>query len=109
MQQNRPKSRLVDRRKAMYDITQGINETDLLLMSIDAELRRTSLDKFEQDLKSKNYDSAFDDIARLDKNFKDVDKKHLYGMIIDNVDKELEEIMSSTNEKSRQRRGSRVM
>ena len=93
--QNRPKSRLTDRRRALHDITKGINEADIFILNIDEEIRREGLVKFERELKLKNYDDAVEDI---EKNFqKNVDKQKLYGLIMENVDKELEEMMQSAN------------
>lgn len=92
---NRPKSRLVTRRRALHDITDGVDENDMFILTIDNELRTDNLNKIKRNLNEKNYDSAIDELARLTHKINKNDEDMLYSMVIDDLDKELQDLLKN--------------
>ena len=96
----RPKSRLESRRKALGNITDGIDQDDLFILTIDNELRADNLNKVRKSIIAKDYENAIDDIIKLNKKIKPDDEENLYSLVLEDLDSELKDILKPRDNKT---------
>ena len=86
----RPGSRIGSRRSAMHNITDGVDQIDMFMLSIDYELKLDNIKKIKNCLNNKNYDNAVDNVVKMDRKNDDED---MYSLILNDLDNELKEII----------------
>ena len=97
----RPKSRMDSRRSALGNITEGIDDSDFFILSIDNELRVENLNKVRKSIVTKNYDNAIDDIIKLNKKIKSDDEEQLYSLVLDELNNELMGILKQPSDNNK--------
>jgi hypothetical protein len=89
----RPESRMNSRRSALGNITEGIDQSDMLILTFDNELRVDNLNKVRKSIIKKDYDNAIDDIIKLNKKIKTDDEEQLYSLVLDDLNNEFMDLL----------------
>ena len=90
---SRPESRMNSRRSALANITEGIDQSDMFILSFDSDIRMDNINKVRKSIIEKDYDNAIDDIIKLNKKVKADDEEQLYSLVLDDLNNEFKDLL----------------